>query len=159
MKSGQLVWVPQGEQEEVFAGNPPGPTNKVRLHRTRVLKSVGELCTGHRARQAPSGSRDRHGATCYQGCWQRARKMESRWSVAASFCCFRDLTCFSIATASYRLHPLIILNPKNPVPHHLAKKFASCFSPGVVKVSKDGKVRIYRFIPPRSISNRESLRS
>lgn len=26
--SGDLVWVPQGEQESVFAGNLPGPTNK-----------------------------------------------------------------------------------------------------------------------------------
>ena len=72
--------------------------------------------------------------------------MESRWSVAASFRLLHCLTGFA-ATASYRLHPLIILNPKNPVPQHLAKKFAGCFSPGVVKVSKDGKVGIYRFIP------------
>lgn len=47
-----------------------------------------------------------------------------------------------VATASYRLHPLIILNPAHPIPSHLAKKFASCFSPGVVKVSKDGAVSI-----------------
>ena len=38
---------------------------------------------------------------------------------------------FSAATASYRLHPLIILNPEKPIPPHLAKKFVSCFSPGV----------------------------
>lgn len=51
------------------------------------------------------------------------------------------LTCSS-ATASYRLHPLIVLNPKNPVPRHLAQKFAKCFSPGVVKVSPDGEVSL-----------------
>ena len=46
-----------------------------------------------------------------------------------------------VATATYRLHPLILLNPTKPVPPHLAQKFASCFSPGVVKVSPDGQVR------------------
>ena len=45
-----------------------------------------------------------------------------------------------LATASYRLHPLIILNPEKPVPPHAAKKFAKCFSPGVIKVDKNGKV-------------------
>lgn len=45
------------------------------------------------------------------------------------------------ATASYRTHPLILLNPSKPVPPHLAQKFAKCFSPGVVQVSADGEVR------------------
>lgn len=44
------------------------------------------------------------------------------------------------ATATYRLHPLVLLNPSKPIPPHLAQKFASCFSPGVVKVSPDGEV-------------------
>lgn len=38
------------------------------------------------------------------------------------------------ATATYRLLPTILLSPTNPVPPHLATKFASCFSPGVIRV-------------------------
>lgn len=38
------------------------------------------------------------------------------------------------ATASYRLLPLVILNPKKPVPPELAEKFQKCFSPGVIRV-------------------------
>lgn len=29
VKSGELVWIPQGEQENVFAEKPPAPTNTV----------------------------------------------------------------------------------------------------------------------------------
>lgn len=39
-----------------------------------------------------------------------------------------------VATASYRLLPLIVLNPKEPVPAYLAEKFQKCFSPGVIRV-------------------------
>ncbi|KZP28438.1 hypothetical protein FIBSPDRAFT_779819, partial [Athelia psychrophila] len=39
-----------------------------------------------------------------------------------------------VATASYRILPLIILNPSKPVPPELAEKFAGCFAPGVIKV-------------------------
>jgi hypothetical protein len=39
-----------------------------------------------------------------------------------------------IATASYRLLPLVILNPAKPIPPHLAEKFQRCFSPGVIYV-------------------------
>jgi DNA-directed RNA polymerase I and III subunit RPAC1 len=38
------------------------------------------------------------------------------------------------ATASYRLLPLIVLNPEKPVPRELAEKFQKCFSPGVIRV-------------------------
>ena len=44
------------------------------------------------------------------------------------------------ATASYRLHPLVILNKSKPVPRHLAAKFQSCFSPGVITINEDGDV-------------------
>ncbi|KAG1746025.1 DNA-directed RNA polymerase [Suillus paluster] len=39
-----------------------------------------------------------------------------------------------VATASYRLLPLVILNPNKPVPPELAVKFQKCFSPGVIQV-------------------------
>jgi len=38
------------------------------------------------------------------------------------------------ATASYRLLPMVILNPEKPVPPQLAEKFQKCFSPGVIRV-------------------------
>ena len=44
-----------------------------------------------------------------------------------------------------RLHPLIILNPEKPIPPHLAKKFASCFSPGVVKIGSNNEVSLCYF--------------
>ncbi|KAK2464486.1 hypothetical protein APHAL10511_003465 [Amanita phalloides] len=45
----------------------------------------------------------------------------------------KDHAKFSpVATASYRLHPLIVI--KKPIPPHLSEKFQSCFSPGVIKV-------------------------
>jgi DNA-directed RNA polymerases I and III subunit RPAC1 len=63
-----------------------------------------------------------------------------------------------VATASYRLHPLILLNPAHPIPPHLAKKFASCFSPGVVKVSKEGQVSIDMHGMRKDSVSREVLR-
>lgn len=45
----------------------------------------------------------------------------------------------SIATASYRILPLIILNPAKPVPTHLATKFQNCFAPGVIKLDPHTK--------------------
>ncbi|EGO00665.1 hypothetical protein SERLA73DRAFT_178536 [Serpula lacrymans var. lacrymans S7.3] len=44
-----------------------------------------------------------------------------------------------VATASYRLLPLVILNPEKPVPPHLAEKFQKCFSPGVIRVDPQTK--------------------
>lgn len=44
-----------------------------------------------------------------------------------------------IATASYRLLPLVILNTENPVPPQLAEKFQKCFSPGVIRVNPQTK--------------------
>jgi len=47
------------------------------------------------------------------------------------------------ATASYRILPLIILNPEKSVPAHLATKFQECFSPGVIRVdSRTKKVSV-----------------
>ncbi|KAI0256996.1 DNA-directed RNA polymerase [Lactifluus subvellereus] len=39
----------------------------------------------------------------------------------------------TVATASYRLLPHVILDEANPVPPHLATRFRDCFSPGVIK--------------------------
>ena len=99
--------------------------------------------SGHCNCKTPSRADHRDGAARDQRCWEGARKMESSRFVPyinlqtipytyASLC---------VATATYRLHPLILLNPSKPVPPHLAQKFASCFSPGVVRVSPDGQVR------------------
>ncbi|TFY63934.1 hypothetical protein EVG20_g6123 [Dentipellis fragilis] len=47
----------------------------------------------------------------------------------------KDHAKFSpVATASYRLLPLVLLNHKKPVPPELAHKFQKCFSPGVIRV-------------------------
>lgn len=51
---------------------------------------------------------------------------------------------FPLATASYRLHPHITLL-KQPAPH-LARKFADCFSPGVIKVVNEGTRRSFYMI-------------
>lgn len=50
-----------------------------------------------------------------------------------------EITMSDVATASYRLLPLIILNPSKPVPPHLATKFQQCFSPGVIRVDPKTK--------------------
>jgi len=63
-----------------------------------------------------------------------------------------------VATASYRLHPLVVFNPSKPVPPHLAQKFAKCFSPGVVQVSKDGEVSIDEQNLRKESMSREVLR-
>lgn len=123
VKSGDLVWVPQGEQEEVFAGNPPRPTNPdIVLAKLRPGQEIDmEL-------HAIKGVGKEH----------------AKWS--------------PVATASYRLHPLIVLNPNNPVPPHLAKKFAACFSPGVVQVGKNGEVTIDEHAMRKDSVSREVLR-
>lgn len=123
VKSGDLVWVPQGEQESVFASNPPAPTNKeIVLAKLRPGQEIDmEL-------HAIKGVGKEH----------------AKWS--------------PVATASYRLHPLIILNPEKPIPPHLAKKFASCFSPGVVTIDKDGEVTIDERNMRKDSVSREVLR-
>ncbi|EKM55347.1 uncharacterized protein PHACADRAFT_161317 [Phanerochaete carnosa HHB-10118-sp] len=123
VKSGDLVWVPQGEQEEVFANNPPGPTNKdIVLAKLRPGQEIDmEL-------HAIKGVGKEH----------------AKWS--------------PVATASYRLHPLILLNPQKPVPTHLAKKFAGCFSPGVVQVDADGEIWIDLHGMRKDSVSREVLR-
>ncbi|KAL6304967.1 insert subdomain of RNA polymerase alpha subunit [Sparassis latifolia] len=123
VKSGDLKWQPQGDQEEMALAQPPAPTNKeiviaklrpgqeiqVELH---AVKGVG--------------------------------KEHAKWS--------------PVATASYRLHPLIVLNPAKPVPPHLATKFANCFSPGVVQVDRKGKIAIDEFNLRKESMSREVLR-
>lgn len=123
VKSGDLVWVPQGEQMDVFAGASPGPTNKdIVLAKLRPGQEIDmEL-------HAIKGVGKEH----------------AKWS--------------PVATASYRLHPLILLNPKKPIPRHLAKKFAGCFSPGVVKIGEDGVVSIDEFGMRKDSVSREVLR-
>lgn len=122
VKSGDLVWVPQGEQEEVFASNLPGPTNKdIVLAKLRPGQEIDmEL-------HAIKGVGKEH----------------AKWS--------------PVATASYRLHPLILLNPAKPVPPHLAKKFADCFSPGVVQV-RGGQISIDLHGMRKDSVSREVLR-
>ena len=44
----------------------------------------------------------------------------------------RSLLVFTLATASYRLLPHIII--KKPIPPQFTDKFQSCFSPGVIQV-------------------------
>ncbi|KAH9941435.1 insert subdomain of RNA polymerase alpha subunit [Amylocystis lapponica] len=63
-----------------------------------------------------------------------------------------------VATASYRLHPLILLNPEKPVPPNLATKFAKCFSPGVIQVDKNGKVMVDERNLRKDSVSREVLR-
>ena len=63
-----------------------------------------------------------------------------------------------VATASYRLHPLVVLNPSKPVPPEHAEKFARCFSPGVVKLGPHGTVSIDERNLRRETMSREVLR-
>ncbi|KAI0732345.1 insert subdomain of RNA polymerase alpha subunit [Fomitopsis betulina] len=63
-----------------------------------------------------------------------------------------------VATASYRLHPLILLNPSKPIPPHLAQKFARCFSPGVVQVEEGGQISIDERNLRKESMSREVLR-
>ncbi|KAJ3489815.1 hypothetical protein NLI96_g1853 [Meripilus lineatus] len=125
VKSGHLVWTPQGEQPavSVFAKRPPAATNPdIVLAKLRPGQEIDmEL-------HAVKGVGQDH----------------------AKFC--------PVATATYRTHPLIILNPSKPVPRHLAKKFAQCFSPGVVTVDDDGNVSIEERNMRRDSVSREVLR-
>ena len=59
--------------------------------------------------------------------------MESGRSVSTDPHCDPLLTVAS-ATATYRLLPLVILNPEKPVPPQHAEKFQKCFSPGVIDI-------------------------
>ncbi|KAI0933608.1 hypothetical protein AcW1_005394 [Taiwanofungus camphoratus] len=123
VKSGDLVWAPEGEQNAVFADAIPGPTNKdIVLAKLRPGQEVDmEL-------HAIKG----------------VGKDHAKWS--------------PVATASYRLHPLVLLNPSRPVPSHLADKFAKCFSPGVVQVDRNGKVSIDERNLRKESMSREVLR-
>ncbi|KAI0365884.1 insert subdomain of RNA polymerase alpha subunit [Pilatotrama ljubarskyi] len=121
--SGDLKWVPQGEQESVFGDLVPAATNKdiviAKLRPGQVINMELHAIKG-------------------------VGKEHAKWS--------------PVATATYRLHPLILLNPSKPVPPHLAQKFASCFSPGVVRVSPNGEVSIDERHLRKDTVSREVLR-
>lgn len=64
--------------------------------------------------------------------------------MVASGCVMQDTACLEMqlmiaphepATASYRLLPVIQI--KEEIPSHLCDDFAKCFSPGVMKVTRD----------------------
>jgi len=64
-----------------------------------------------------------------------------------------------VATATYRLMPHIRL--LGEIPSHLCEKFASCFSPGVIEVTKDPKTgkSVAKVANPRNDTvSREALR-
>jgi DNA-directed RNA polymerase I and III subunit RPAC1 len=110
-----LVWEPQGEQGEVFAHNPPRPTNEnIVIAKLRPGQEIDmEL-------HAIKGVGKNH----------------AKWSPVGMYVIHLSGANFTLytATATYRILPLVILNPENPVPPHLAEKFQSFFSPGVIKV-------------------------
>ncbi|KAH9925858.1 insert subdomain of RNA polymerase alpha subunit [Epithele typhae] len=121
--SGDLVWVPQGEQESVFADKPAAATNKdivlAKLRPGQVVDMELHAIKG-------------------------VGKEHAKWS--------------PVATATYRLHPLIVLNPSKPVPPEHADKFAKCFSPGVIKVGANRTVTVdERYLRTDTVS-REALR-
>ncbi|TBU40857.1 insert subdomain of RNA polymerase alpha subunit [Dichomitus squalens] len=123
VKSGDLVWEPQGEQATVFASRPPAATNPdivlAKLRPGQVIEMELHAIKG-------------------------VGKEHAKWS--------------PVATATYRLHPLVLLNPSKPVPPEHAQKFAKCFSPGVVEVSAAGEVSINeRYLRTETMS-REALR-
>ncbi|KAF9059204.1 insert subdomain of RNA polymerase alpha subunit [Rhodocollybia butyracea] len=61
-----------------------------------------------------------------------------------------------VATATYRLHPNIII--KSPIPIERADEFAKCFSAGAVKVDKKGVVKIDKKGMRNDTVSREVLR-
>ncbi|KAI0333208.1 insert subdomain of RNA polymerase alpha subunit [Cubamyces sp. BRFM 1775] len=123
VKSGDLKWVPQGEQESVFGDAVPAATNKdivlAKLRPGQVINMELHAIKG-------------------------VGKEHAKWS--------------PVATATYRLHPLVLLNPSKPVPPQFAQKFASCFSPGVIKVSSDGQVSVDERHLRKETMSREVLR-
>ncbi|CCM06067.1 uncharacterized protein FIBRA_08314 [Fibroporia radiculosa] len=123
VKSGDLEWIPQGEQAAVFAGCTPAPTNKeIVLAKLRPGQEI---------------EMELHAI-------KNVGKVHAKWS--------------PVATASYRLHPLIVLNPSKPVPPHLGEKFAACFSPGVVQIDRDGQISIHEHNMRKESMSREVLR-
>ncbi|KLO15553.1 hypothetical protein SCHPADRAFT_927143 [Schizopora paradoxa] len=106
--AGHLEWVPQGEQEELqaFKIKPPASTNP------NIV--IAKLRPGQEMEM------ELH-------CIKNVGKEHAKWS--------------PVATASYRLLPHITLYPKTSfntqlkrIPPEHADKFASCFSPGVIRV-------------------------
>lgn len=124
--SGDLVWVPQADQEEWFKDEPIRP----------VQDDI--LVT----RLAPGQELDLE-----VHCEKNIGKEHAKWS--------------PVATATYRLLPNITI--KEPIMDADAKKFASCFPPGVVSlenITKDGKKHIMATIkdPRNDTMSRECLR-
>ncbi|TFK33811.1 DNA-directed RNA polymerase [Crucibulum laeve] len=97
--SKHLTWRPAGEQEEVFADNPPAPTNPDIV--------LGKLRPGQ----------------------------EIEMELHAVKGVGKDHAKFSpVATASYRLLPLITIT--SPIPPQHAEQFQKCFSPGVIRIDQ-----------------------
>lgn len=114
--SGDVIWEPQGEQGEVFTSNPPRPTNEnIVLAKLRPGQEISmEL-------HAIKGVGETH----------------AKWSPVGRYLSYLSVIRHSqlfLATATYRLLPLVILNPEKPIPPQHAEKFQKCFSPGVINV-------------------------
>lgn len=115
--SSHLQWEPQTEEQAlVFQDCPPAPSNldiviaKLRPGQeidveVHAVKGVGK----DHAKFTPVG------------------KLDFVYALLISI-------TSTIATASYRILPLIILNPQKPVPPKLATKFQKCFAPGVIHI-------------------------
>ncbi|KAI1782261.1 insert subdomain of RNA polymerase alpha subunit [Ganoderma leucocontextum] len=64
----------------------------------------------------------------------------------------------AVATASYRLDPLVVLKPSTPVPREHAEKFARCFSMGVVRIGAHEEFSIDERNLRKETMSREVLR-
>ena len=142
-----LVWEPQGEQDTVFAANPPAATNKDIVLAKLAPEQIIEM-----ELHAVKGLGKEHAKWSAVGASARPIRLpHSEYSHLIS-------TRVSVATASYRLHPLVVLNPSKPIPPEHAEKFARCFSPGVVKLGPHGAVSIDERNLRRETMSREVLR-
>jgi DNA-directed RNA polymerases I and III subunit RPAC1 len=116
-----LLWVPQGEQAEVFAARPPAPTiPEIVLVKLRPGQAI------EMEMHAVKGLGKDHAKFSPVGASAEVPFLTSR--------AFLNSRVSGAATASYRLLPHVILDDMNPVPPHLADRFQDCFSPGVIAV-------------------------
>ena len=118
--SSHLVWVPAGEQDEVFAGKPPAPINpNIVLAKLRPGQRVNmEL-------HAVKGVGKDHAKFSPVGMFTISVSIFISKISTGLFLCV-------LATASYRLLPHIKIT--KPIPFHSAQKFQKCFSSGVIKI-------------------------
>ena len=139
--SSHLIWVPAGEQDEVFAGKPPAPINP------NIV--MAKLRPGQRVNMelhAVKGVGKDHAKFCPVG------------TFVSYFSTVLNLSLTScLATASYRLLPHIKIT--KPIPFHLAQKFQKCFSPGVIKIdSRTDEVSVDEQNVRKDTVSREVLR-